>query len=80
MNERLYDRGCYPTERLERLRTGDKAPTAQDVAELFRMYQEGNREAGVKGTMVEFGAWLVGNNHREVQDWFTECEPAAVVW
>lgn len=71
----LWQWGTYaPTPRLERLRDGSEAMTANDAAILFAMFVEGSADSGVPPTMLDFGQWVSGTGA------FDGCEPADVMW
>lgn len=77
---KLYQWGTYaPTVRLQQLRLGDVEPTMSEIQELYRWYKSGCKEAGTQGTMVEFGAWLVGYADTQRLG-YTESPPADVMW
>lgn len=65
-----------PTARLALLREGGFQPIRTDIMGLFEEYKFGCRLAGEPGSMVDFGAWLVGNQYDEVKDWYSSNEPA----
>lgn len=78
--KRLYDQFVQPTERLTALRNGGRL-TGRDVEELYSRYYEGAvGYAGVEPTLEDFGAWLLGNHYDAAKDWYTDCEPASIVW
>lgn len=76
---KLYEKYSKPTARLVELREGVQ-PTGSEIGELFRMYLQGCRECGVPGSIMDFGAWLLGNEYEGAKDWYVELPPAEVVW
>jgi hypothetical protein len=86
MVQRLYNTGYERTERLGALtrrledEEGPAAATQRDIVELWQTYVDGCGDVGTPASVVEFGAWLVGNQWFDVLNWYTDIEPASVVW
>jgi hypothetical protein len=84
-DRKLYEWGTYnATQRLKDLRTGKEFLTLEDLKELLHEFQDGQEGWGDGTrniTLVEFGAWLLGDRYMsEEARGYGDNPPAEVVW